>query len=243
MTPMVEGAGVPLSYEEHGEGPAVLLVHGIGGRAAASWPSFTASARMIAYDRRGYGESGAPEPYARTTVEEQAEDAAALVRALDAEPVVAVGEGLGGLVALDLARRHRPLIRGVVAIDPPLLAFVPEASEVLAAEREALENDVRESGPQEAVRRHLVDAGVPGPAAERAAVDFRAFFADYAAASTWPVGRRELRTLSVPLAVLDGPDPPRHVRIASDAVAGLVPGAERSGQGALVEMVATLAGA
>jgi pimeloyl-ACP methyl ester carboxylesterase len=37
------------------------------------------SGRVIAYDRRGYGESGVPQPYTGTTVSEQAEDLAALV--------------------------------------------------------------------------------------------------------------------------------------------------------------------
>ena len=98
--PSVEGAGVELAYEERGEGAAVLLVHAIGGRPDA-WPDVPA--RVIAYDRRGYGGSGAPEPYARTTVEEQAEDAAAVLAALDAVPAVIAGEGVGALVALDLA--------------------------------------------------------------------------------------------------------------------------------------------
>jgi pimeloyl-ACP methyl ester carboxylesterase len=240
MTRTVEGAGVALACEEHGEGPAVLLVHGIGGRAVATWPDL-ASVRVITYDRRGYGASGAPEPYARTTVEEQAEDAAAVLDAFDAAPAIVAGDGLGGLIALDLARRHRPLVRGVIAIDPPLLAFVPEAAEALAAEREALEADLREAGPAEAVRRHLVAAGADEAQARRASADFRAFFADYAAAATWAVGRRELRALDVSLAVLDGSDPPRHVRIAADALAALVPGATRTGS--LPQAVAALGAA
>ena len=71
-------------------------------------------ARVIAYDRRGYGASGAPEPYEGTTVEEQAEDAAALLRALDAAPAVVFGDGFGALVALDLVKRHAALVRAVV---------------------------------------------------------------------------------------------------------------------------------
>ena len=66
----------------------MLLVHGIGtGRAAwsATAGALAAEAQVIAYDRRGYGESGAPEPYTRTTVSEQAEDAA-LLAALGAGP-------------------------------------------------------------------------------------------------------------------------------------------------------------
>src|SRR3954454_21425110 len=105
--PMVDGAGVPLSYEEAGSGPVVLLVHGMGtGRSAwtatGAAGSLARDARVIAYDRRGYGESGAPEPYTRTTVSEQAEDAAALLATLGVSSVVAWGADLGALIVLDL---------------------------------------------------------------------------------------------------------------------------------------------
>src|SRR5919202_4429145 len=102
--PTVEGAGVPLHYEERGVGPPVLLVHGLASDAAALAPVVetvgAAGARAIAFDRRGYGSSGAPEPYLGTTVEEQAEDAAALLRGLDAAPAGVVGARPGALVGL-----------------------------------------------------------------------------------------------------------------------------------------------
>ena len=106
-----------------------------------------AGARAIAYDRRGYGASGAPEPYAATTVQEQAEDAAALLAALGAAPAVLVGDGFGALVVLDLLVRRPELARAAVLVDPPLHAFVPAATEALAAERVLLEEALREGGP------------------------------------------------------------------------------------------------
>ena len=63
--------------------------------------------RVITYDRRGYGGSTAPEPYTRTTVNEQAEDLAALVGGLDAAPALLVGADFGALVVLDVLLRHR----------------------------------------------------------------------------------------------------------------------------------------
>jgi pimeloyl-ACP methyl ester carboxylesterase len=233
MAPVIEGAGVSLDYSVRGEGESVLLVHGIGGTA---WPDLPG--RVIAYSRRGYGDSGAPEPYLATTVEEQAEDAAALLEGLDAAPAVVVGSGVGALVALDLARRHRRLVRGVVAIDPPLFAYVPEAAEALSAERDALERSVRGEGPEAAVRSYMAAAGADPAAAAWAAASFRGFFADYGAPAGWAVGRRDLRALAVPVVVVDGPAPPRHVVAASDALASSVPGARRGGT--LPEAVASL---
>jgi pimeloyl-ACP methyl ester carboxylesterase len=50
--------GVDLAYEEHGDGPPLLLVHGT---AARLWGAVTgelaACGRVIAYDRRGFGAS------------------------------------------------------------------------------------------------------------------------------------------------------------------------------------------
>src|SRR2546429_7715168 len=86
---MVDGLGVELAVAERGSGPAVVLVHGMADDAAGWAPvaeSLAGEARAIAYDRRGYGGSGAPEPYGSTPVAEQAEDAAALVRGLEAAP-------------------------------------------------------------------------------------------------------------------------------------------------------------
>src|SRR5215208_7205717 len=139
---VVEGAGVELAYEERGSGSGVLLVHGLAARGSAWAQAATAlapDARVVTYDRRGYGGSGAPDPYDRTTVEEQAEDAAALVRSLGLGPVVVAGRDVGALVALDLAWRHGDLVRGVVAVDPAALQLSAMATEVLAAERVALE--------------------------------------------------------------------------------------------------------
>ncbi|MCW3012713.1 MAG: hypothetical protein JWO90_3117, partial [Solirubrobacterales bacterium] len=85
----VEGAGAALAWVEVGEGRPVVVVHDVAADAAAWTAALPAvGGRAIAYDRRGYGGSTAPEGYAATTVEEQAEDLAALLRALDAAPAL-----------------------------------------------------------------------------------------------------------------------------------------------------------
>ena len=230
MSPTVEGAGVRLAYRERGEGEPVLLVHGMADDAASWDEVFDAlggRARVIAYDRRGYGSSGAPDPYERTTVQEQAEDAAALLRALSAFPALVSGRDLGALVCLDLIRRHRDLVRAAVVIEPPLYPLVPGANEVLADERVRLEEALRAAGPQAAVAEFL-----GGRAGEerlaRALAAPAAFFADYGGVASWPISRRELRRLEVPLTVLTAADSPRLAVQAADALVDLVPGARRA---------------
>ena len=243
--PTVEGAGVPLHVEEQGTGPAVLLIHGLASDALALDPVAAAiaagGARAIAYDRRGYGASGSPEPYHGTTVEEQAEDAAALLRALDPGPAVVAGDGFGALVALDLVKRHGGLVRAAVLSNPVLFALVPEATEMLSTQRAEIEEAVREGGPAAGVEAWL-GGRVQGDALARARAAHRGFFADYAGLATWAVSRRELRALATPAVVLSGPWSPPHVVAAADALAGLLPDATRADDGDIAAAVAGLLG-
>jgi pimeloyl-ACP methyl ester carboxylesterase len=241
--PEVEGAGVALGVAERGEGPPVLVIHGLASDAAA-WAApaeaiAAAGARAIAYDRRGYGASGSPEPYTATTVQEQGEDAAAVLEALGAAGALLCGEGFGALVALDLLVRRPGLATGAVLAEAPLLAFVPEATDVLSAQRERLEDALREGGPEHAVGVWLGEgAGEDELARARAA--HRGFFADYAGQSSWSPSRRELRAIGVPVVVLTGARTPEHLTAASDALAELLPSAERRTDGDVVAAVAAL---
>ncbi len=241
--PHVEGAGVALRYEERGSGSPVLVVHGMGSDAAA-WEDVlgdlaAAGARAIAYDRRGYGASGAPEPYAATTVQEQSQDAAALLDALGAAPALLLGEGFGALVVLELLVRLPGLARAAVLADPPLHAFAPQATMALAVERELLEQALREGGPGAAVRAWLGERA-DAARAERAAAAHLGFFADYAGQSSWSPSRRELRAVGVPVAVVTGPRTAAHVVAAADAAAGLLPDARRATDGDVVAAVRAL---
>jgi pimeloyl-ACP methyl ester carboxylesterase len=238
--PHVEGAGVALHYRSRGDGAAVLLVHGMASDALAWEPALeqlsASGLRAIALDRRGYGDSGAPEPYAATTVQEQAEDVAALLLALDAVPALLAGEGFGALVVLELLVRRPQLARAAVLADPPLHAFVPAATAALAEERTLLEAGLREGGPAAAVRGWLgQEAGAARVA--RAVAAQSGFFADYAGQASWSPSRGELRAIGVPVAVVTGPATAAHVAAAADAIARLVPGARRVDDGDVVAAV------
>ena len=227
----VEGAGVELSYAETGEGPAVVLIHDL----ASDGADLRARAgdlpgRVVAYDRRGYGGSGAPDPYRGTTVQEQAEDLAALLGALALAPAMLVGDGFGSLIALDALKRHRGLVRAAVLCDPPLFAFVPEATEALSAQRLALEESLRAAGPEAAVEGWLAGRA-EGDALARARLAHPAFFADFAGMATWPVTRRELRAVAAPVVIVTGERSADHVVLAAQSLTELVPGARHETDG------------
>ena len=99
MAPSVEGAGVALNVVEHGSGAPVLLIHGLAADAEVMAPvaqALAGEARVIAYDRRGYGSSGAPEVYRGTTVE-QAEQIRTVMATVFPEAVTLVREARQGL--------------------------------------------------------------------------------------------------------------------------------------------------
>lgn len=107
--PAIEHEGARIHYEVRGEGPAVLLLQGVGaeGRAwAPQMEGLAANYRCIAIDNRGIGASELLDASRPVTVDQLARDACAV---LDAEGVAAahiVGHSLGGVTAQRLALEH-----------------------------------------------------------------------------------------------------------------------------------------
>jgi len=202
----VEGAGVPLAAEVHDGDPArtAVLVHGMGG---TDWPlDAFEGARVVTYDRRGYGGSGAPEPYVRTTVNEQAEDLAAVVGALDAAPALLAGADFGALVVLDVLLRRPELARAAVLVDPPAYMFVAEATEALSEQTAALEAELRAGGP-EAIETN------------------RARIADFGAIASLPLSHPALASIAVPVAVVASERARPHDLAAAEALLFATPSA------------------
>lgn len=221
---IVEGAGVPLAVQIDGDGPPVLLVHGMG-QTHEAWTPIPHT-RTIAYDRRGYGDSGAPEPYRATTVAEQAEDALAVLRAADAEGVVAGASDFAALIVLDLLMRHPDAIEAAVLVDPSAFPLVPAATEALSEEVARLRADLDAGDAGQAIARFRAARGLPDAAPGSA----RAFFADLAGQATLELTRQNLATVDAPVTILVRAAAPAHVRAAATALAELLPQA-RIGDG------------
>ena len=116
MGRFVEVGDGRLFVDDHGDGPGVLLVPGLG-YASWSWEAqltLASSWRLLAVDPRGAGQSfKPPAPY---TIEEMASELAAVIRAVDAPPVHVVGFSMGGYLALTLATRHPETVRSLVLL-------------------------------------------------------------------------------------------------------------------------------
>jgi pimeloyl-ACP methyl ester carboxylesterase len=219
--------------------PRALLIHGLASDADA-WAQQAGELDAIAYDRRGYGGSAAPEPYGATTVEEQSEDAVRVLGALGAPPVIVAGDGFGALVALDLARRHQARVRALALSNPIAIGFLPEGAVWLRKAREDLEAGLTEGGPALAVERWLAGRADAATLA-RAQAAHRAFFADFAALPTWDVTGRQLRSIDVSTVITTHPAAPPHIAASADVLTRRLPNARRVDGGDLSAAVRSLA--
>ncbi len=112
-------SGVGVNVVEEGEGPPVVLVHGLPG-SAYDWRLTSAALaqrgrRVIAYDRVGYGWSDA-RPDDAFSVESNAAELLALLAALDLDDVTVVGHSYGGATAIVAAQRDPSRITRLVLV-------------------------------------------------------------------------------------------------------------------------------
>src|SRR5213593_3411532 len=119
-THTVQGdGGARLAVREWpGEGPSILLLHGLAS-SSHIWdlvaPRLAPRFRVVAYDLRGHGLSG--KPSSGYGFDRMVADAVAVIRALRLRKPVAVGHSWGANVALQLAVDRPRLVSRVVLID------------------------------------------------------------------------------------------------------------------------------
>lgn len=112
--------GGSIAYEVHGEGPLVVLAHGMGENRASFrhlLPRLVAAGyRVASVDVRGHGESSAHWPtYAPVEV---GGDLLAVVRALGGGPATLVGSSSSAAAVVFAAADAPDLVGGVVQVSP-----------------------------------------------------------------------------------------------------------------------------
>ena len=175
-----------------GHGPVVLMLHGSGGGFRSFAPQVETLAslgfRAVAWDMPGYGHSAPVEPYGFKGL---AERCVALIEAL-APPggqVALVGQGMGGMVAQEVALRRPDLVRQLV-----LAATAAAVAEGDAYDRHAARClNWLQAGPDlEAIAQTLLPRLV-GPGALPAGVQLAAHCQAQVHAATW---RRALQAMA-----------------------------------------------
>ena len=237
----IASAGVRLAVAEAGEGPPVVLLHGLtatrryvvmGSRALQR-----SGHRVIAYDARGHGRSTpAPDPHAYT-YEELGHDLEAVLDRLQIGRAVLAGASMGAHTLLWLALRAPERVGGLVVITP---GYEPERNDdpdrlarwdALAdgLERGGVEGFVEAYGrpdvPEErqdtvlkVIRQRLSLHEHPGAVADALRAVPRAR----------PFGRlEELAAITAPVAVVASGDEadPGHPQALAEAYAESIPGA------------------
>lgn len=121
--PLISVNGTGLYYVQTGEGPDVVLVHGLASSLAFWYSGIVLPLRhryrVTAYDLRGHGKSEMP-PTGYTHLQ-MADDLFHLVEYLELETFHLVGHSYGGLIAITFASRHPGRLCSLTLADVPII--------------------------------------------------------------------------------------------------------------------------
>jgi 3-oxoadipate enol-lactonase len=116
--PRFELPGASLYYQEYGDGPCVVFLHGSGGNHLSWWqqiPTLSQRFRCLVPDLRSYGLSRAAVPPHDPNV--FCDDLRLILDHLSIARVHVVGQSIGGHYALCFALAHPQRIHGLVLAD------------------------------------------------------------------------------------------------------------------------------
>jgi len=142
-TGTVDVNGTKLYYEIRGTGPSFLFIPGAEGDAEEYLrvvELLEDDFRVLSYDRRGFSRSPRTADYSGTTVDMQADDAAALLAALRIAPARVWGNSSGAIISLSLVLRYPEAIRKAMLHEPPLFAGMTDPQQNLAFLKQATAN-------------------------------------------------------------------------------------------------------
>jgi pimeloyl-ACP methyl ester carboxylesterase len=157
------GGGVTLSAEQAGEGPVVVLLHGLTAtRRYVVMGSRTlerSGHRVLAYDARGHGRSTPAADRGDYGYASLSDDLEAVLDSLGVSRALLAGASMGAHTALRLALTNPGRVAGLALITP---SFDPsqERDEGELARWDALARGLREGGVEGFVRAYDLD-GVP----------------------------------------------------------------------------------
>ena len=112
--PTVRANGTDLYYSVEGEGPAIVLCHGVGGNHLSWWqqvPQLSRDFTCITFDHRGFASS----PNLNDAgAEAFSADLAELLDHLEITNTFLVGQSMGGRTALNFAKRFPDRAKAII---------------------------------------------------------------------------------------------------------------------------------
>lgn len=226
----IETGSATLHVEQAGAGmPALVFMHYWGGSSRTWHPvieRLADSARCVAIDHRGWGQSSAPATgYA---IGDLAADATAVITTLGLDDYILVGHSMGGKVTQLIASQRPDGLRGAVLVAPapakPVL--IPEAARAQMAgaytSRDTvittLDTVLRHASLSDELREHVIEDSLAGaPRAKR----------DWPTQTIVEDVSADLQRINVPVLVIAGEhDRVEPVEVMQSHVIAEIPGAK-----------------
>ena len=123
--PYTPNGGVDIWYEKHGQGPALVFLHGRAGNGASWWRQVAAFSRthtVITFDQRGFGRS--PCDRDAFSADTLASDVAAVMDAAEIPRAAMVSQSMGGISAMRFARNSPERVSGLI-VSSSMAGIVP----------------------------------------------------------------------------------------------------------------------
>lgn len=116
--PLIQSNHLESYYEVHGEGPAILFIHGLGS-SSQDWEfqieHFAKQYKVILVDVRGHGRS--EKTSGRYSIRLFSQDIASLMSELSIDEAHVVGLSMGGMIAFQLALDHPKFVRSMSIVN------------------------------------------------------------------------------------------------------------------------------
>ncbi|NNH68910.1 alpha/beta hydrolase [Nocardia uniformis] len=125
-----------LYYEVRGSGPLMVLLGAPMG--AEDFVGLAGEYTVLTTDPRGHRRSVSNDPEQESTPELRADDAARLIRAIDAGPAVVFGSSGGAVTTLALLESAPELVTAAIAHEPPLVELVDDRDTLHAQTEEQI---------------------------------------------------------------------------------------------------------
>ncbi len=229
-TSVVAARGATLNVERWGAGPAVVFLHGIGGRARqwrATVEALGQPAGALVWDARGYGDSRGPGVHAFS---EFADDLIVVLDHFGIDRVLGIGHSMGGRILIEAAVRAPDRFGGLFLSGAPAayLAHLsePEKDAYVARRVGMFDGPVVTPEKARAVAREVLPSDAPDAVLDALAHDFCALRRDgYTAALRASLGwnrSAEVATLDMPIEMMTGAldtvCPPESIEALDDAI-------------------------
>jgi pimeloyl-ACP methyl ester carboxylesterase len=233
--------GLSLTYQEQGQGPPVVFVHGAISDLRA-WDNqreaVAAHYHFIALSQRYYGTDPWPDDGSKFSMATHIEDLTSFLQGLNVGPVELVGWSYSGPIALLTTISHPELVRGLFLYEPASASVITDPEDLKAAtdDRRAMlakvSEPVKAGDSVKAVQVMVGEIARSADAFDTLPAQFQAMFRDNA--RTLPIAAPpppsltcdQLGQITKPVTIAKGEMTRPFYRIVADTVARCIPGAK-----------------